>query len=153
MTKFINPVSSECCIIKDVLDGYKWMDAPNMSKCVDMYMYLYDIQKTVEDGILVKYNKKYDGLHGEYKEYYSNGRLRVSTQYVDGKRHGEFKGYYENGILVVSMMYHYGVLHGPKKIYYYWNGELSEEVNYENGIKHGIYKIYRDDGTLLSEVH
>jgi len=60
-------------------------------------------------------------IEGEYKSYYSNGRLHLICYYKDGKIEGKF-------------------------VSYYVNGNIREISNYVNNQKQGVCKIYYDDG-------
>ncbi len=38
-------------------------------------------------------------FHGEAKEFYPNGKVKIISSYLNGKIHGNTKNYYENGLL------------------------------------------------------
>ena len=44
-------------------------------------------------------------LHGEYKQWWSNGQLMEQTTYIEGKRHGEHKEWHYNGQLMEQTKY------------------------------------------------
>lgn len=73
-----------------------------------------------------------DILNGEHKTYYSNGKLKESSTYVDCKLHGIFNQYYEDGTLEIECKYYHGV---RDELYcdYYPNGNLSKSVMFDAG--------------------
>jgi antitoxin component YwqK of YwqJK toxin-antitoxin module len=53
-----------------------------------------------------------DNLHGEYKEFFSTGKLKLIGQYENGKLNGSFREYYPNGNLYKLSKYKSNFLHG-----------------------------------------
>ncbi len=47
---------------------------------------------------------------GEWKEFYSNGRIKTEKTYVDDNLHGYYKEYDNRGILVLTMLYENGAI-------------------------------------------
>jgi len=69
----------------------------------------------------------------EYKEWDSNGNLKLTCNYCRGKRNGEFKELCNNGQLYTHCFYRKGKLHGKFKHYIYDNkGQLclSKDTQY-----------------------
>ncbi len=61
--------------------------------------------------------------------YYSDGTLKESGQFLDGKRHGEWISYSENGTMNAKVHFDKGSKTG---VWMFWddNGNLAHEVNY-----------------------
>lgn len=77
---------------------------------------------------------KDDLLHGEYKEYHENTKVKETGRYVDGNRAGKVIHYYPNGNMKKVLRYKYTVLHGPSFFFdekghkvgekWWWEGKL-----------------------------
>jgi hypothetical protein len=52
-------------------------------------------------------------LHGENKEYYPNGVLKIDGYYSDGKKNGYVSFFDSTGTLLSKRYYYYGILVGP----------------------------------------
>ncbi len=117
-----------------------------------------------------------DELDGEYKEFYSNGKLSMHRNYVKGKIEGEDLGYFHSnegdiGPLCKKSYYMNGILEGNSEIFYennklkffntfkngkldgesyeyYNNGQIKSTINYINGIVVGEEKQYYSNGQL-----
>lgn len=83
----------------------------------------------------------------EYKEYFSNGNIKVSGVKENNVETGEWKYYFENGKISKTGEYEKGKLNGEWK-YYYNNSVLSKIGERENGIDVGTWKYFNKDGTL-----
>ncbi|NND94442.1 MAG: toxin-antitoxin system YwqK family antitoxin [Flavobacteriales bacterium] len=92
-------------------------------------------------------------------EYYSNGVVKSSGSYKEGKKHGVHRDYDEEGNIIASRIYEYGKevgsgiigrsgrLEGPWEEKYD-NGNIKEEGNYENGLRKGKWTFFYPDGKL-----
>lgn len=69
---------------------------------------------------------------GEFKSWYDNGQLYISTSYKNDKLDGEFKSWYNNGQLYVSTFYKNGKLDGEFKKWHS-SGYLFEHAIYQDG--------------------
>jgi antitoxin component YwqK of YwqJK toxin-antitoxin module len=88
---------------------------------------------------------KNDVLHGEFKEYHENSKLKAKGQYRDGNLHGTVTHYYQNGKIKKVLKYKYAVEHGPWVFYdkkatqigikWYWEGVLAETPEAEQKFK------------------
>ena len=58
-----------------------------------------------------------DTLNGEYKEFFSTGKLKLIGNYENGKLAGEWKEYYPNGVIFKVSKYKDDRLHGWSSIY------------------------------------
>ncbi len=84
---------------------------------------------------------------GVTKEYYTDGALRRSVSYKDGKEDGPCVEYYPSGDLFEENHYRRGILHGPSTTYRQ-DGQLWMEAHYKNGKLHGPFTGYHDNGSV-----
>ena len=92
-----------------------------------------------------------DVLNGEYKEFYDNGEIKSTANYVDGVLEGLSLVYDREGNLSYEIPYIKNKKNGTVKRYYP-TGELMGEIKYEHGLKHGMLDAYNKDGTLMAKV-
>lgn len=95
-------------------------------------------------------------------EYFSDGTIRTSGSYKEGKKHGIHREYDEEGNIVRSWVYESGVevgegiigrsgsFEGPWKEYYE-DGSLRVEGTYKDGLKEGDWRYYSSKGNLIQE--
>ena len=96
-------------------------------------------------------NYSNDILNGLYKEWYSNGQLKVQATYNNGQLEGSFNRYYSNGNKRVEGRYAENVRVSVYKEYYK-NGKLKLSYNYSPiGKFEGKQTRYRMNGFPLSE--
>lgn len=122
-----------------------------------------------------KYNKTDSkGLKiGEWKQYYSNGKIRYTGQFKNDIAVDTFKYYSENGVLETIIVHlgkgvstarmfndqgkiiAIGSFHNKKKdgLWQYYNndGLLVTEESFKDSLKDGAWKIYYLDGKISSE--
>jgi len=69
--------------------------------------------------------------HGQYTEWYKNGKVKSEIGYSNGEFDGNFASYYENGQAEVTGTYDAGQ---PAGIWSYYNeeGDLIDEINYDS---------------------
>lgn len=92
-----------------------------------------------------------DILNGLYKEWYSNGQLKVEATYKDGQLDGTFKKFYSNGNKRVEGRYAENTRVGVYKEFYK-NGKLKLNYTYSPiGKFEGKQTRYRMNGFPLSE--
>lgn len=75
-----------------------------------------------------------DTLHGEYREYFSTGKLKQIGKYENGKIVGEWKEYYPNGSIFKVSKFKNDRLHGWITSYSK-DGEEIGKILYQNGEK------------------
>jgi antitoxin component YwqK of YwqJK toxin-antitoxin module len=75
-----------------------------------------------------------DTLNGEYKEFFSTGKLKLMGKYKSGKRIGEWKEYYPNGSLYKVFRYKNDLIHGWSTTYNK-DGEENGKFLYQYGEK------------------
>jgi antitoxin component YwqK of YwqJK toxin-antitoxin module len=83
-------------------------------------------------------------LHGDYKEYYHNGQLKIIRNYDNGELSGKWFEYYESGQVLLESYYSKGERYGAFKKYYE-NGEIMIEANYQNDML-SVFKYGFPDG-------
>ncbi|WP_193703513.1 toxin-antitoxin system YwqK family antitoxin [Tenacibaculum finnmarkense] len=113
---------------------------------------------------------------GAWKKLYSNGKVRYTGQFENGKEVGIFKFYsitssgspistktYVNGTATVKFYTEFGKLKSQGKmigkkrvgkwVYYFLNGKPVSQENYKDGKLDGIFKNYYPNGNLTQELH
>jgi antitoxin component YwqK of YwqJK toxin-antitoxin module len=78
--------------------------------------------------------------------FYELGDHREEGEYIEGMRDGEWKSYYTNGKLKFEGKFIEDNPHG-EHIWYWDNGKLRDKGNYIMGRKHGDWITYNIDGT------
>jgi antitoxin component YwqK of YwqJK toxin-antitoxin module len=91
-----------------------------------------------------------DGLNGQKKEYYSNGKVSKEYTLENGQPNGVYKTYSEKGLLITEQEFFHGIPHGYYKTFFE-NGQIQSESNFENGIQNGKSLEYYESGTLKKE--
>ena len=88
---------------------------------------------------------------GTYIEHYDNGNLKISAEFVDGRKDGNVLTFYEDGSKKELFSYKDGKFHGIVKS---WDmsGLLTGIAFYNMGAKDGKWEIYMD-GTLQYEIY
>lgn len=81
--------------------------------------------------------------NGQWIEYYDDGDLKSSRNYINGKLYGEEFNFNKQGKLKSLSTYKDDVLNGPLKKYK--SIRLSEEANYKDGQLNGLYKLYYEN--------
>lgn len=94
------------------------------------------------------FEKKLDG--GYAKDFYKNGNLKASSNYLDDELVGDWKSYLETGELEWEVNYVSSYQDGTYKEYYN-NGQLKTEGSNKKGEKEGLEKRYFEDGKLKWE--
>lgn len=79
-------------------------------------------------------NYKNDTLIGEYKEFFSTGKLKLQGKYENGKAIGDWKEYYPNGSIMKVSKYKADKLHGWTTTYTK-DGEQNGKFMYQFGEK------------------
>ena len=109
--------------------------------------------KWFPDGKFKQFERTYknDILEGAYKEWYSNGQLKIQASYRDGKLEGTYLQYYSNGQKRVVGRYGDNIRVG---VYteFYKNGQKKLYYNFNPiGKPEGKQIRYRMNGFPLSE--
>ncbi len=106
-------------------------------------------------------------VHGEYKEWYENGKnggqkhlrddglLWENCYYINGKLHGEYKYWYENGQLGIHCFHFDGVRHGERKSWrengliqshhFFIHGTLIPVVEFKSEEEKLLFRIQHPD--------
>lgn len=90
-------------------------------------------------------------LHGVSKAWYPNGQLRWEEQYVGGKLEGERRVFFANGKPQAQENYKHGQLHGDFASWW-WDGKPSAQGQYENGKQQGVWKTWYLTGHAKEQV-
>jgi antitoxin component YwqK of YwqJK toxin-antitoxin module len=94
-------------IILSVFNTLKYMDN-NITSIIDDYIQGYFEEYNRLGKVKARYKVKYGIRNGEYKEWYTNGVLRIYTTYKDGKLQGEYKEWWSNKRLMFFFIYNEG---------------------------------------------
>lgn len=81
----------------------------------------------------------------EVKEFYDNGKLKITGTLVNGKREGEWTSYFENGMLKSRHNYSGGLDNGPTSVYYE-SGKYMFKGLYNMGKKYDVWVAYTEAG-------
>ena len=105
----------------------------------------YDTYGNLESEYTLKDGK----INGTAKAYYTNGQVKVVSNFVSGTKQGASKEYDESGNLTAEYNYANGEPSGTYKIYE--DGKLKVVGTLLNGRKQGQFKVYDSDGNLDKE--
>ncbi|TCI93629.1 toxin-antitoxin system YwqK family antitoxin [Tenacibaculum sp. M341] len=85
---------------------------------------------------------------GKVNEYWPNGNLKSTGNYIDNKPYGIITKYFFNGQVESTYFYdNEGTRIRPVKLFFE-TGELRSEFIYKEGDEYGIDKLYRKDGSI-----
>jgi antitoxin component YwqK of YwqJK toxin-antitoxin module len=125
--------ASEGVFINKIKDG-KWLYYNNDGKLIAEDNYKNGKKNGIsklyssQDGTLLKEEPwENNVLHGEYKEYYTTGQLRLKWNYKKGKIDGPYESYYVNGSVWNKGQYVAGLRHGTWICYDREGNELKVE--------------------------
>jgi antitoxin component YwqK of YwqJK toxin-antitoxin module len=119
--------------------------------------------------------------HGQWKQYFENGKIKSEGTYEDGFWEGKLLRHHETGYKAAEGQYKKGVMEGDWMYYtnqgqptfleiyrngvvkksVYYNGEFEEKYpddipkwvyNYKNGKKHGAFREYYHQGSKKIQV-
>ncbi len=88
---------------------------------------------------------------GEWKTFYLNGQLKVSSHYLNDTLNGSYLAYFPNGNPHFKWQYKMGV-EVDTIIWYHSNGNVNL-IEYKDslGRGQGVFRIYDDKGKLTQE--
>ncbi len=96
------------------------------------------------------YHLRNNEMHGLYKEFYPNGRIKEIATFIRGKYEGERKFFYKNGKLRTKYFYINDTAQG--KFYEYDSlGNLYRVSEIKDNLQHGITKFFYKDGKIKTE--
>jgi antitoxin component YwqK of YwqJK toxin-antitoxin module len=92
---------------------YRWPEGTLHSKCyyVDdqlhgLFQSWYHVsESSVKEQPKKEINYIFGEKHGEYKEWFGNGQIKILCNYKDDKLNGEYNEYYEDGTLKEKLFY------------------------------------------------
>lgn len=156
----------------------------NLSLYITFFCFIiFSCQETVNKKVVSLDNENLELINGvlNYNELpfsgtivsnYKDLKLKMQTQYVNGKKHGEEKQWSENGVLLEERFYKKGKKTGIHKGWWgsniakfeyvfnndgeyngsvkewYKNGQLYKLFNFKDGKEIGSQKLWKPDGTL-----
>lgn len=107
---------------------------------------LYDNDLLMGEGMIDSLGRRI----GEWKLFYTDGKLRAKGQYIAGMREGNWTYFYVNGRTEQTGVYKMDWPTGNWK-WYYFNGQLHREEQYRNGKEDGISIEYDTLGVVINE--
>lgn len=138
-----------------VLRVYKRSD---LGKCYSVVTSYHD------NGQLWHYLEIVDGrAHGIYKEWYSNGQLKIDAFVIEGVADihdlaqaswifdGKSTVRNELGELIAEIFYDKGLLHTPS-LYYYPDGQIQKIIPYQQGLIDGYLEEFDQSGHTLQKI-
>lgn len=81
--------------------------------------------------------------HGDFKEFYENGKIKISGGYALGQLHGDYYEYNTDEKVILKCRYTNGILNGEHKTFFP-SGNISERRLFINGKLQGDRKYYSD---------
>lgn len=163
-----------CCLFTFSLYG---QDTTNINK-TDASGRKQGVWKKYEKGKLVYEGQFKDNVpYGTFRYYHTNGKLKSTTDFIQGvhkvntviyhengrkasegvfidqQKDGVWNYYANNGQLISVEEYVKGKRSGTWKVYSKETGVLLEEVEYKDNKMNGTYKAYFTDGQISLEEH
>ena len=89
-----------------------------------------------------------DQLHGDFKEYFSKGNLKITGNYHNGKKNQEWIQYNEHGDISKIENYSKGLLNGLRKLFHS-NGFIKLIGAYKDNSRVGTWKWLDENGELI----
>jgi antitoxin component YwqK of YwqJK toxin-antitoxin module len=81
--------------------------------------------------------------NGKKQEFYSNGKIEIEEEYLNGMRNGKRTIWYPNGVIFCKQTYINDTLNG-KSEWFYPSGQISKEDYYTKGKPYNISRQYYD---------
>lgn len=88
---------------------------------------------------------------GEYKSWYSNGRLEVICQYNRGRKNGLYIAYNIDGVMILKSNLKNDLRDGLVE-YWYDNGNNKERYSIVDGNREGLYEEWNENGQIKERV-
>lgn len=164
---------SETISLRDRLSVYEntdFLSAQPYQKVVRVYGKVSDgktfskITTYHSNGQLWKYLESENGrAHGNYREWYPNGQLKISAVVIEGTADVSEMGqmtwlfdsasnvFDEQGNLIAEILYSKGQLEGTSR-YYFSSGELKSEIPYLKNEIHGTLQVFNIGGECLENI-
>lgn len=119
-------------------------------------LYTYRKGFIVSREIINRYNSQ-GNKHGQWMEFYSNGKVKQTSEWRNGILNGFVKNYNENGDLLTVEKYTNGIIQPEAteiQVYeirydYYENGKIKIIGSYKNDQADGIRREYDEDGKII----
>ena len=99
------------------------------------------------DGEKIDWTYLNNQKHGEYKMYFSDGKIKEIGNWKFDKPDGDWKAYHSNGVMRAIGQYKEGNQTGLWK-FYFENGVIAAEGNYINNQQKGKWIYYNDIGEI-----
>ncbi|MCG3183195.1 MAG: hypothetical protein ICCCNLDF_01280 [Planctomycetes bacterium] len=89
-------------------------------------------------------------LHGPFRMFYEDGKLKEASEFVDGAREGMRETFHENGATAGRGEYRAGKAHGLW-VYFHDSGVKQVEGMMESGEREGVWRAWYPNGELKFE--
>jgi hypothetical protein len=123
-------------------------------KLVGDSIYLFENNSIVNGLIYCEYGNmgilKKGKPNSKWREFYSDGQIKMEAEMKNGKQVGLRKDWYRNGQLKFKGYFKNDVQEGISK-FWYSNGQIELESEFKNGFHYGNHKRWFKDGKLKSE--
>jgi len=87
------------------------------------------------------------------KQYFEDGKLVCQCSYDDKNRyHGDYKSWYTNGRLKTFNIYKFGTMLESKRYHDTESNLCMIEYKLVNGLKHGLCIVYYPDGSIHKKI-
>ena len=108
--------------------------------------YIFRYGKLIGEGIFSDSGNK----QGKWKEYYNDGKLQATGNYLDNLHDGIWKYYYKNGKLEEIGKYIAGVPDSTW-LWYHNNGKILREEYFYNGLSDGLLTEYDKNENIITQ--
>ena len=84
---------------------------------------------------------------GLFEDFYQDGRIKITTNYVDDKQDGFLYEYDSSEVITSKQHFQKGLANG-ECLFYYPDGKLEMKINFTNGKEDGDFFQYYENGSL-----
>ena len=87
--------------------------------------------------------------NGKFRKFYPGYKIKMSTNYLNGKLEGESTEHFENGQVKILLHFKNGLLDGEAIEYYPETLLMKSKFIFSNGLKNGECFLYKENGDVL----
>ena len=106
--------------------------------------FIFRYGKIVGEGIFTDAGQK----QGNWKEYYNDGSLKATGNYINDLHEGIWKFYYKNGQLEETGKY-VNDIPDSTWFWYYSDSNLLRKEQFYNGLRDGMLSEYDKEGIII----
>ena len=93
-----------------------------------------------------------DYIQEKVIDYYSDGKIKMEGNTVNGKAHGLWRYYYENGFVWSEGKFRHGKRHGNSLVYFE-NGKKRLQGQYKEGERVGWWIAWDETGSFQDSIN